>query len=151
MKTQFFAIAIVSLAVAGSQQVSAQIVRADAARIADETQAAWISMDASKIESRYARDIVVFDPTLRSMGTTWDAFHNIQIGFVLAKMDGLTVPDRKIQLLDDKTFIVSGTGMGTSSTGRQKQIVLRFTDVYRRQGDGLWLIVNEHISLPPRR
>jgi ketosteroid isomerase-like protein len=30
-----------------------------------------------------------------------------------------------------------------------KSADMRFTDVYRRQDDGKWLIVNEHVSMKP--
>ncbi|MDE2596361.1 MAG: DUF4440 domain-containing protein [Sphingomonadales bacterium] len=123
----------------------------DAARLADATQAAWVSMDIARFEAPYSKDIVSFDPTSPLLVADWSGFHQIQVIFARAKVDGLTVPDRKIQLLDDSTFIVSGTGQATSKTGPQKRFSLRFSDVYHRQTDGQWLIVNEHISLVPRR
>lgn len=134
---------------AAPQAALADVTLVDAAKVADETQSAWASIDVARIESRYAKSIVVFDPTLANLGTTWDALHKIEETFVKAKVDSVTSPDRVIQLLDDKTFVASGTGVGLSSKGPMKQIVLRFTDVYRLQDDGRWLIVNEHISLPP--
>ena len=127
---------------------AAAVTEADAAAAADATQAAWVTMDAAKIEAPYAKDVVAFDPVTAPMSTDWDNFHKLQEGFAAAKFDKLDVPDRKIQLVDSDTFIVSGTGTLTGS-GEPKSAVMRFTDVYQKQADGKWLIVNEHVSLAP--
>ncbi len=141
----------VNLAGAFKAAPTASFSEADAAKIADATQAAWVSQDVAKFEAPYSKDIVSFDPTSKVLVTTWEGFHQIQLIFAQLKMDRMTVPDRKIQLLDDATFVVSGTGQGTSTKGRLKRFALRITDVYRRQADGTWLIVTEHISLVPKR
>ena len=61
----------------------------------------------------------------------------------------LDVASRKIQLLDADHFIVSGTADMTSKDGPMKSAAMRFTDVYERQTDGKWLILNEHVSMKP--
>lgn len=125
------------------------VSEADAAAVADAAQAAWTTMDAAKIEAVYAPDIVAFDPGEAALSTSWDNWHKLQQGFAAMKLDKVSVPDRKIQLLDANTFIVSGTGNFTSTDGAVKSAAVRFTDVYRKQADGRWLIVNEHASLAP--
>jgi len=127
---------------------AAAVTEADAAAAADATQAAWVTMDAAKIEAPYAKDIVAFDPVEAPLSTTWDNWHKLQEGFAAAKFDKVDVADRKIQLLDSDTFVVSGTGTMTGS-GEPKSAVMRFTDVYQKQADGKWLIVNEHVSMAP--
>ena len=129
---------------------TAAVAEADAAAAADATEAAWTTMDAAKIEAVYAPGIVAFDPGEPALSTTWDNWHRLQQGFAAMKLDKLSVADRKIQLLDADTFIVSGTGKFTSTSGAMKSAALRFTDVYEKQPDGRWLIVNEHASLVPQ-
>jgi ketosteroid isomerase-like protein len=127
---------------------AAAVSEADATAAADATQVAWVTMDTAKIEAPYAKDIVAFDPVAAPMSTDWDNWHKLQEGFAAAKFDKIDVSDRKIQLLDSDTFVVSGTGTLTGS-GEPKSAVMRFTDVYQKQADGKWLIVNEHVSMAP--
>jgi ketosteroid isomerase-like protein len=128
---------------------AAAVSEADAAAAADAAQAAWTSMDAAKIEAVYAPEIVAFDPGAPALSTSWDNWHKLQQGFAAMKLDKVSVPDRKLQLLDSNTFVASGTANFTSTNGAVKKLALRFTDVYRKQADGRWLIVNEHASIAP--
>lgn len=128
---------------------AAAVSEADAAAVADAAQAAWTTMDAAKIEAVYAPEIVAFDPAAPALSTSWDNWHKLQQGFAAMKLDKVNVPDRKIQVLGPDTFIVSGTGNFTSTDGAVKSAAVRFTDVYRKQADGRWLIVNEHASMAP--
>jgi ketosteroid isomerase-like protein len=60
------------------------------------------------------------------------------------------VPDRQIQVLGPDAFISSGTEIFTVAAGAARPTVsARFTDVFKRQKDGSWKIVNEHVSMPP--
>lgn len=139
-----------AILLAGCQiKTSNPLSEAEAAKIADETQQAWISMDVGKIEGRYAKDVVAFDPVVAPLASDWQAFHKLQEGFVAMKFDAIAVPDRAIQVLDADTFVVCGTGALTSTEGALKQVSMRFTNVYQRQQEGDWLIVNEHVSLRP--
>jgi ketosteroid isomerase-like protein len=128
---------------------AAAVSETDAAAVADATQAAWTSGDAAKIEAAYAKDVVAFDPSDPPLSTTWENWDKLQKGFAAMKFDHIEVPDRKIQTLDADHFIVSGTGNMTSPSGPMKTAAMRFTDVYSRQPDGKWLIVNEHVSMKP--
>jgi hypothetical protein len=127
----------------------AAVSEADAAAAADATQAAWMSGDPAKIEAVYGKDVVAFDPVDPPLSTTWENWDKLQKGFAAMKFDHIDVPDRKIQALDADHFVVSGTGNMTSATGPLKAAAMRFTDVYSRQPDGKWLIVNEHVSMKP--
>jgi ketosteroid isomerase-like protein len=143
-----FALAI---AAAGCQKAAPALVSQAAAEgAADATQAAWISMDLAKVLAAYSKDVVAFDPAAAPLATDWATFEKFNQGFVDMKFDGITVPDRKIQILDADTFVVSGTGTMTSKEGQVKSADMRFTDVYQKQADGKWLIVNEHVSFKPK-
>jgi ketosteroid isomerase-like protein len=131
------------------QAPAAKMSDSKAAAIADATQAAWASMDANKIDSAYASDIVGFDPIVPQLSIDRANWTKLQQGFAGMKFDHLTVPDRKIQVIDADSFVVSGTAYFTSKSGPLKAMPMRFTDVYRRQADGRFLIVNEHVSAVP--
>jgi len=106
-------------------------------------------MDVAKVESVYAKDVVGFDPAAAPLSADWDNWDKLQKAFVDMKFDAIAVPDRKIQILDADTFVVSGSGELTSKQGATKSTTMRFTDVYQKQADGKWLIVNEHVSFRP--
>lgn len=127
----------------------AAVTETDATAAADATQVAWASKDVAKIEALYAKDVVAFDPMEAPLSTTWDNWHRLQQGFADMKFDKVSATDRKIQILDANTFIVSGTADLSSPDGPMKTAKMRFTDVYHRADDGKWWIVNEHVSMPP--
>lgn len=153
MKRIVLATALVLGAAACQQQAAtsgpAAVTESEAATQADATQTAWTSQDVARIEAIYAKDVIAFDPMEAALSTTWDNWHRLQQGFAAMKFDAISVPDRRIQILDGDTFVVSGTGNLTSTGGELKSAAMRFTDVYRRQADGKWLIVNEHVSMAP--
>jgi len=123
---------------------------AEAAAAADAAQTAWTSMDAAKIDSVYASNVIGFDPIAPPLSTDRGNWTKLQQGFAAMKFDHIAVPDRKIQVLDANTFVVSGTAQFTSKDGPVKAMPMRFTDVYQRQAGGKFLIVNEHVSeVPP--
>jgi hypothetical protein len=132
-----------------AQSSAAPVSEADATAAADASQAAWTSMDPAKIEAAYGKDIVGFDPIEAPISTTWANWDRLQHGFADMKFDQVIVPDRKIQTLDADNFVVSGTARFTSTDGKVKAMPMRFTDVYHRQPDGSWAIVNEHVSVVP--
>ena len=65
------------------------------------------------------------------------------------KFDHLAITQSKTQILDPDALIFSSVGNLTSSAGPVKALPLRCTDVYRKQADGKFLIVNEHCSSVP--
>jgi len=106
-------------------------------------------MDAAKIDSVYAPNIVGFDPIAPPLSTNRGNWTKLQQGFAAMKFDRIAIPDRTIQVIDNNTFIVSGTAQFTSKDGPVKVMPMRFTDVYQRQPSGKFLIINEHVSLVP--
>jgi ketosteroid isomerase-like protein len=110
----------------------------------------WNTMDTKKIMSPYLDGAVMID----SMAPTPSADRAVQEkwtdGFAKLKLDSHQVPDRRIQVLDARTMVASGTATFHSSAHpTPKPVVIRFTDVYQKQGDGSWKIVHEHLSDVP--
>jgi hypothetical protein len=130
-------------------QTEMKISDAEAAAAADAAQTAWTSMDATKIDSVYASNVIGFDPIAPPLSIDRGNWTKLQQGFAAMKFDHIAVPDRRIQVLDANTFIVSGTAQFTSKDGPVKAMPMRFTDVYQRQPGGKFLIVNEHVSQVP--
>lgn len=136
---------------AGPAATAAALVSdADAAAAADASQAAWVTMDAAKIDAVYAPDVVGFDPIAAPLSTDRANWTKLQQGFAAMKFNHVDIPDRKIQVLDGDTFIVSGTATFTGTDGPVKSMPMRFTDVYQKQSDGSWKIANEHTSQVPK-
>jgi ketosteroid isomerase-like protein len=154
-KTALAAVLAASTAIASCSQkaaapeAAAKLSEAEAAVIADATEAAWTSADLAKEEAVYAKDVIAFDPADPPLSTSWENFDKLQKAYIDMKFNGKSVPDRTIQILDADTFVVSGTADLTSIEGPMKQASMRFTDVYQHQADGRWLIVNEHVSFRP--
>lgn len=126
------------------------VSEADAAKAADATVAAWTSMDAAKIKALYGPSVVGFDYAIGPLSTdrvTWDRAQDI---FAAAKIDGAVQVSRKIQLLDSDVFVVSGVWDVTSSTMPASNGTVRCTDVYQKDANGHWPIVNEHCSAMPK-
>lgn len=125
------------------------VSEAEAANFADETQSAWASRNVPAIESRYAKTVVGFDPMDPGMATTWEKWDSLQREFVRQGYDSVSVPERRIQILDGDTFVVHGIGSMKTLSKPGSEQRFRFTDVYQRQEEGRFLIVSEHVSMVP--
>jgi ketosteroid isomerase-like protein len=128
---------------------SAMISDADAAKVTDATVAAWQSMDAARIDALYAPDVVGFDVSAAPLSTDRANWTKLQQGFAGMKFDHATITQSKTQILDGEDFIFSSVANLTSTTGSVKALSIRCTDVFRKQADGKFLIVNEHCSRVP--
>lgn len=128
---------------------AAMISDADAAKVTDATVAAWQSMDAAKIDALYAPDVVGFDVSAAPLSTDRANWTKLQQGFAAMKFDHAAVTQSKTQILDGDDFIFSSVANLTSTAGSVKALSLRCTDVFRKQADGKFLIVNEHCSAVP--
>lgn len=125
------------------------ISSADAAKVTDATVAAWQSMDATKIDALYAPDVVGFDVTAAPLSTDRANWSKLQQGFAAMKFDHATVTQSKTQIMDGEDFVFSSVANLTSTSGPVKAMAVRCTDVFRKQPDGRFLIVNEHCSAVP--
>lgn len=147
--------ATMMLAVGGCSNVvktnaaAPMLSEADATAIQDKTEGVWKSMDAKAIDALYAPDVVGFDVSAPPLSTDRANWTKLQEGFAGMKLDKATDMERKIQVLDADTFVASGTTEMSSATVPANVFKLRFTDVYEKQADGKWLIVNEHVSAVP--
>lgn len=138
---------LATTACAGPKSLS----EAEAAGIADQTQTALASRNVPAIESRYAKSVVGIDPGETRMSTSWENWDKLQKVFVANQFDTISVPDRRIQVLDANTFLVTGIGTAKNSLKPTSETPFRFSHVYHREEGGDFAIVNEHASLPPAK
>ena len=147
---------LIVLAATGCKQVdqarspAAMISMADANAQADAMVLAWESKDAAKIKAIYAPDVVAFDYAYGPLEEDRATFDKAQDAFAAAEIDKETQISRKVQILNAGTFIVSGVWNGQSNTKPASNGVVRCTDVFRKDAEGKWLIVNEHCSVMPK-
>jgi hypothetical protein len=131
---------------------SSPITVAEATGIAERAEANFTKGDVNAVMAQYANNAVMIDAG--SPDPSRD--RNVQSGwartFVSMQPADYKVIDRHIQLLGDDAFISSGIETFTVAAGAARPTVsARFTDVFQRQKDGSWKIVNEHVSMPPER
>ena len=118
--------------------------------IVSKAEENWNSMDKAKIMSPYLDGAVMIDAMAPAPSVNRAVQEQWAEGFAKMKLDSHQVPDRRIQVLDAKTMVASGTATFQSSSGATpKPVAVRFTDVYQKQDDGSWMIVHEHLSLVP--
>ena len=147
------AILCLALGAAGCQQQAGSnppITAAEATRIAEQAEANFTKGDVKAVMAQYASGAVMIDAaspnpsTDRKVQTGWGQ------AFVSMQPADYKVVDRQIQLLGPDAFISSGIETFTVAAGQARPTVsARFTDVFQRQKDGSWKIVNEHVSMPP--
>ncbi len=128
----------------------APISKADAKTVTDATVATWGSMDGAKIDALYSPDVVGFDVFAAPLSTDRANWTKNQKGFAEAKFDKVNVTSSNTQILGDDDFIFSSVATLTSMVGSLKSLTIRCTDVFHKQADGKYLIVNEHCSVPPK-
>ena len=129
---------------------AAAVTEPDASAAFDATVAAWGSMDAAKVKALYASDVAGYDYTNAPLVTDRAIWDKDQDSFAAAKLDQITVTEKKIQLLGPDAFVVSSTSEGKSTAVPANNTTFRCTDIYQRQADGKWLIVNENCGAPPK-
>ena len=128
----------------------APVTEGEAARIAEAAEANFTSGDLGRIMDQYADKAVMIDAA--NVEPSQD--RKVQSGwtksFVSMKPADYQVAGRHIQLVGPDAFISSGIERFTVEAGAARPTVsARFTDVFQRQKDGSWKIVNEHVSMPP--
>ena len=133
-----------------SQTNHPAITAAEATRIAEQAEASFTTGDVKAVMAQYADGAVMIDAaspnpsTDRKVQTGWGQ------SFVSMQPADFKVIDRHIQLLGPNAFISTGIETFTVAAGQARPTVsARFTDVFQRQKDGSWKIVNEHVSMPP--
>jgi uncharacterized protein (TIGR02246 family) len=113
--------------------------------------AAFNAKDVNRIMSCYARQgLFVFDVTPPRQHVGWDDYKKDWEG-LMGSMKG----PLKFELADLDVTVVGPVAYGhsvqslhtTAPDGAKSDMVVRVTDVYRKQG-GKWRIVQEHVSMP---
>ena len=123
----------------------------DEARAAYEgLSQAFASGDSMRIMDHYAPGAVILDaghvkPTTdRQLQTKWTA------QFATMNPADFVTSDLQIQPLGPDAFVATGLSGFTVDVGDTRQLLhVRFNQVFKKQPDGRWLVVNEHISMPP--
>ena len=151
---RFIPIAALLLLAACQQQAGeAKLVpptQAQAEKIIESTEKSYGSGNAAEIMAHYADGAVMFDQGLLAPIADRQLQTKLTQGFAATQPRDFTVANRAIQILDADTFVVSGVTSFTIQLGQARQPTrARFTQVYKRQGDGSWKIVHEHMSAPP--
>ena len=126
------------------------VTAAEATRIAEQAEASFTTGDVKAVMAQYAPGAVMID----AASPNPSADRKVQTGwgqaFVSMQPADFKVIDRHIQLLGPDAFISTGIETFTVAAGQARPTVsARFTDVFQRQKDGSWKIVNEHVSMPP--
>ena len=131
---------------------SPPVTAAEAKQIAESAEASFTKGDVKAIMAQYSNDAVMIDAASPDPSTDRKVQSRWAQSFVSMRPADYKVFDRKIQLLGGDAFISSGIETFTVAAGAARPTVsARFTDVFQRQKDGGWKIVNEHVSVPPQR
>lgn len=143
----FGALALFSCRKAGE---TAPVTQAEAEKIVQANDAAYVSGDSAKIAALYAKGAYVFDAGNAMPSSDPKMLKIWTDQFVSMKPADLQTGERKIQIVGPDAFVNSGVTSFTVQAGQARPTVsARFTQVYQRQGDGSWKIVTEHMSMPP--
>ena len=126
------------------------VTEGQASQIALNAEASFTTGDINKVMTHYADPAVLIDAATaepsgdRKVQTGWTR------NFISMKPADYQVVGRHIQLLGGDVFVSSGIERFTVEAGAARPTVsARFTDVFQRQSDGKWKIINEHVSMPP--
>ena len=132
----------------GAQTTSA--TSDDPASVISAIEQSWQSGTAEEAMKHYAPDAVVFSTGKLPPTRDRNVVTQETAGFMAMKPADFTVTERNTQKLDDDTIVSSGIVGFTAEVGPARQMLrARFTQVVQKQADGRWLIVHEHMSLPP--
>ena len=129
---------------------SGSISEADARKIVDGVHRDFLGGDAVKMMTHYAPGAILFDPSHSQPSADRNTQTQWATEFVAMKPADLVSNPSTVQLLDADTFVASGiAGFTGEVNGHRDLYHARYTQVFERQADGSWLIVHEHMSMPP--
>ncbi|WP_118857306.1 YybH family protein [Sphingomonas mesophila] len=133
---------------AGGNQAEAQAGTPE--EIVASVEDSWRSGSAETAMALYAPDAVVFSTGKLAPTRDRNVITQETAGFMAMKPADFAVTERNVQQLDPDTLVASGVVSFTAQVGPARQMArARFTQVLQKQADGRWLIVHEHMSLPP--
>lgn len=128
------------------------ISEADAQKTLAAVAADYQSGDAAKIMAHYAPGAAMFDAAHATLSSDRNQQLQWATQFVGIKPADLVPNVSALQRLDGDTFVASGTASFTGDINGHRDVLhSRYTQVFQKQPDGRWLIVAEHMSLPPEQ
>lgn len=137
-----------AVAVAGSR--SNDVSQQEMATAHAALTSAFTSGDSLTIMEHYAPGAVILDaghlqPTTdRQLQTQWTA------QFTTLHPADYVTSDLHLQPLGPESFVATGLSSFTADVGQGRGVLrVRFSQAFRKQADGRWLVVAEHISMPP--
>ncbi|MEO7364726.1 MAG: DUF4440 domain-containing protein [Sphingomicrobium sp.] len=130
---------------------AAPVTMAEANQIAERAEASFTKGDVKAVMAQYANNAVMIDAGSPDPSVDRQVQSGWAQTFVSMQPADYKVVGRQVQLLGGDAFISSGVETFTVAAGAARPTVsARFTDVFQRQKDGSWKIVNEHVSVPPQ-
>ena len=150
MRHPSLVVATISLAACQPPTANPPVTETQATQIATAAEANFTTGDLGKIMDQYAGNAVMIDAATVDPSADRKVQSGWAKNFVSMKPADYQVAGRHIQLLGPDAFISTGIEHFTVEAGAARPTVsARFTDVFQRQADGKWKIVNEHVSMPP--
>ena len=129
---------------------SPPVTEAQAATIAEDAESHFTTGDVKAVMAQYADRAVMIDAASPNPSADRKVQSSWAQTFVSMKPADYKVSDRHLQLLGPDAFVSTGIESFTVAAGTARPTVsARFTDIFQRQKDGGWKIVNEHVSMPP--
>ena len=147
-------ISLALLAAAGCRQATPgsnpPVSEAQAQKIAEQAEASFTTGDVKAVMAQYADGAVMIDAASPDPSADRKVQSDWAQTFVSMKPADYQVRGRHIQLLGPDSFASTGIESFTVAAGTARPTIsARFTDIFQRQKDGGWKIVNEHVSMPP--
>ncbi len=123
---------------------------AEAIALFDKLSAALATNDPVQIAAQYAPGAVMLSTSTNDVIKTQDAVLKDATEFTTMKAVAV-VNSRDVQVLDADTVVTTAVvTLDFKRNNRPTWVAMRVTDVFQKQGDGSWLIVNEHLSPMPK-
>lgn len=129
---------------------AATLSQSDGEKIVAQAHAAFTGGDAFKIMEHYAPGAVMFDAGHRDPSADRNLQTQWVTEFIAMKPGDLVMNPAQVQVLDGDTMVASGIANFTGEVGGTRHLLhARYSQVFEKQAGGNWLIVHEHMSMPP--
>ena len=128
-----------------------RLTEAQALKIAMSSLETWDTENAKALDTMYTPNAIGFDASTPPFLGNGAAFVAINQPFKAMNFDKVSVPIQKIQVLSDDIFVFTTVSNLASTNGPGKPVTYRCTDVWQRQPDNKFLVINEHCSFPPKQ
>lgn len=123
---------------------------AEAVALFDRYAATLAANDPVAIAAQFTPNAVVLSTTTNDVIKTAEAELKDATEYTALKATPV-LNSREVQVLDADTIVTTAVMTFDFKRGtRATWLAMRVTDVFQKQGDGSWLIVNEHLSPMPK-